>query len=171
MLKTTKAFFILFLIMTSSVTFAFDYKKTDDFKKLESFKSVDEFESYYNKYVHKCLDNTGGGTGGIPCFIGHELWDRELNIYYNRLMKVLGKKEKELLKESQLEWISARDKAMALNSVLLDNKYKNETGTMYSLMRADDADEIMTSVVRQRALLLRKWLEFIKNQKKEERKK
>lgn len=80
-------------------------------------------------------------------------------------MKVLGEKERELLKESQLEWIKERDKSIALNSRLLDDKYANETGTLYSLLRANDADSMMTPIVKQRALLLKKWLEFIENKK------
>jgi uncharacterized protein YecT (DUF1311 family) len=166
-LSTFKVFCLLVWFMTASVAFAIDYnyKKIDDFKTLESFKSIDEFESSYAKYEQDCLDNTGGGTGGIPCLIGYALWDREVNIYYNRLMKVLGEKERELLKESQLEWIKERDKSIALNSRLLDDKYANETGTLYSLLRANDADSMMTPIVKQRALLLKKWLEFIENKK------
>jgi uncharacterized protein YecT (DUF1311 family) len=171
MLKVFKVICLAVFLMTTSVTFAIDYKyKTiDDFKTLESFKSVDEFESNYNKYIQDCLDNTGGGTGGKPCLIiNYEMWDRELNIYYNRLMKVLGEKEKDLLKESQLAWIKERDKSIAFNSSLLDDKYENETGTMYSLLRSDDADSMMTPIVKQRALLLKKWLEFIEDQKHNE---
>jgi uncharacterized protein YecT (DUF1311 family) len=167
MLKIFKIFCLVICLITPSITFAIDYKykKIDDFKTLESFKSVDEFESSYNKYVQECADNTGGGTGGIPCLTGYELWDRELNIYYSRLMKVLGEKEKELLKESQREWIKEREKSIDFNSSLLDKKYKDETGTMYSLMRAGEADSMMTPIAKQRALLLKKWLEFIEEQK------
>ena len=168
MFKRLGVFCLVVGLMIPSVTLAVDYKhKTIDyFKTLESFKSVDEFESYYGKYIHDCLDNTYGGTGGIPCLIGYELWDRELNIYYNRLMKVLGEKERELLKESQLAWIKERDYSIAFNFRLLDNKYEKETGTMYQLMRAGDSDEMMTPVVKQRALLLKNWLEFIERQKR-----
>lgn len=139
----------------------FPYKKVDDFKTLDPFKSVEEFEASYKNYVQQCLDNTGGGSGGILCFVGYDLWDRELNIYYNRLMKVLGEKERKLLKESQLAWIKERDKSIDFNSRLLDNKYK-KPGTMYLLMRAGDADEMMSPVVKQRALILKKWFEFVK---------
>jgi uncharacterized protein YecT (DUF1311 family) len=167
MLKVLKIFCLAICLLTPSVTFAIDfkYKKLDDFKSLEFFKSVDEFESSYNKYVQECLDNAGGGTGGIPCLIGYELWDRELNIYYNKLMEVLGEKEKELLKESQREWIKEREKSIDFNSSLLDGKYKHETGTMYRLMRAGEADEMITPIIKQRALLLKKWLEFVEEQK------
>jgi uncharacterized protein YecT (DUF1311 family) len=148
-------------LMTASVASAFEYKKIDDFKTLETFKSVDEFESSYEEYVHHCLDNTFGGTGGIPCLIGYQMWDRELNIYYKRLMNMLGEKEKALLVESQVAWIKERDKSIAFNSRLLDRQYEKEDGTMYVLMRACDADDLMTPVVKQRALLLKKWFELM----------
>jgi hypothetical protein len=90
--------------MTTSGVFAveYPYKKVGDFKTLESYKSINEFESSYKKYTQHCLDNTSGGSGGAPCFIGYGMWHRELNIYYNKLMKSLGAKEKNLLKESQI---------------------------------------------------------------------
>lgn len=167
MLRIFSLLCLMIGLMTASVTFAIDYKykKIDDFKTLESFESIDKFESNYNKYIQECADNTGGGTGGIPCLIGYELWNRELNIYYNRLMKVLGKKERELLKKSQLAWIKERDDSIAFNSRLLDNEYEKESGTMFVLMRANDADHMITPIVKQKALLLKKWLEFIEDQK------
>lgn len=143
-----------------SFAFDYDYKKIDDFETLESCKTVAEFELIYGKYVQDCLDNTGGGTGGIQCLIGFYLWDREMNIYYNRLMKTLGKKEKDLLRESQRAWIRARQRTIAFNSALLDRKYAGEVGTAYMLMRAYDAEEVVTPIVKQRALLLKGWLEF-----------
>jgi uncharacterized protein YecT (DUF1311 family) len=167
-LKAFGLFFLLIGFMTASVSFAFDYfdyKKINDFKTLSSFKSVSKFEANFQRYTQDCIDSTGGGTGGIPCFVGYELWDRELNIYYAKLMKILGEKEKGLLKESQLTWIKERDTSIDFNSRLLDKKYKNETGTMYALMRARDADEMITPIVKQRALLLKKWYEYIQQKK------
>ena len=86
MLKALRGFIAISLFVVPYFAFAVDYpyKKADDFKKLESFKSVEQFEANYKKYVQHCLDNTGGGTGGIPCFVGYDLWDRELNTYYNK---------------------------------------------------------------------------------------
>lgn len=158
-----KVFLIIVSLMIASISFAVDYqyKKIDDFKTLESYKSVDEFESCYKKYTQHCLDNTDGGSGGAHCFIGYEMWDRELNIYYTKLMKILSAKEKNLLKESQLAWVKERDKSIEFNSRLLDSKYK-EPGTMYILMRAGNAEEMMTPIVKQRALILKKWFDFFK---------
>jgi uncharacterized protein YecT (DUF1311 family) len=149
-------------IALSSVVLAqtnYPYKKPSDFKTLESFKTVAAFEASFGKYVQDCLDKTGGGSGGLECLISDGMWDRELNIYYERLMKVLGQKERGLLKESQRAWIREREKTVDFNSALLDRKYAEETGSMYELMRARDADEVIVPIVRQRALLLKNWLE------------
>lgn len=160
-----KIFCVVASLMITSISFAVDYqyKKMDDFKTLESYSSIDEFESSYKKYTQHCLDNTFGGSGGIPCLIGYDMWDRELNIYYDKLMKILGPKEKNLLKESQLAWIKERDKSIDFNSRLLDNEYNKKDGTMYLLMRAEDADEMITPIVKQRALVLKEWFEFVKH--------
>jgi uncharacterized protein YecT (DUF1311 family) len=162
MLNIIKIICVVALFLTTEVSFAFDYqyKKIDAFQTLESFKSIDAFESIYKKYTQHCLDNTGGGSGAASCFIGYEMWDRELNIYYTKLMKILGENEKNLLKESQLAWIKERDKSIDFNSRLLDNKY-TESGTMYIAMRAGDVNRIMTPVVKQRALILKSWFEFV----------
>ena len=133
---------------------------------LASFKSDVEFESSIDQYTQHCLDNTGGGTGGIPCFVAYNLWDRELNTYYNNLMKVLGEKEKKLLKDSQLAWIKEREKTIEFNSSLLDLEEEYATtGTMGSLLRAGDADRMMTPIVKQRVLVLKEWLLFITHEK------
>ena len=79
-------------------------------------------------------------------------------------MKILGEKERKLLKESQLVWIKEREKTIDFNSAILDKKYST-TGTMYMLMRAGDADKMITPIVKERALLLKNWFEFIENEK------
>ena len=133
----------------------FAYKSAKDFKTLEHFKSVEAFEASFAEYEQDCLDNTGGGTGGIPCEeLKYELWDREMNLYYGRLLAKLGPKEKTLLKESQRQWVVVRDNAIALNSALLDRRYDTQ-GTMYQLMRSGDAARILTPMVKQRALMLK----------------
>jgi uncharacterized protein YecT (DUF1311 family) len=138
----------------------FAYKTVKDFKTLETFRTVDAFETSFAGYVRDCLDNTGGGTGGIRCEeITYDLWDRELNIYYARLLKVLKPKEQALLKENQKQWLTYRDNAIAIDSALLDRRYDTQ-GTMYQLMRSGDASRIITPMVKQRALMLRDELDL-----------
>lgn len=127
----------------------------DDFKYLDEFKTVREFDEYIEGNVESCIDETYGGTAAIPCFIGYELWDRELNKYYNLLVTELPKDSVKLLRESQRLWLRDRDKTIELNSALLDLRYKEVQGTIYSAMRANDADRAIVPVVRQRALFLK----------------
>jgi len=140
----------------------FPYKTVKDFPTLEHYKDADAFDAAYDDYEEDCLDNTGGGTGGITCeTLGYDLWDRELNIYYGRLLEVLNDPQKKLLKDSQREWIVVRDTAIKLNETLLDRRY-DTSGTMYQLMRSSDAARILTPMVKQRALMLKAMWELAK---------
>ena len=153
---------LLFLAATQAVfTYpGYTYKTVKDFKTLEHFKTVEAFEASFAGYVQDCLDNTGGGTGGIPCeTISYELWDRELNIYYSRLMKALKPSDQALLKENQKQWLAFRDNAIALNRSLLNRRY-DTPGTMYRLEAAGHASMIVVPMVKQRALMLRDELEL-----------
>lgn len=142
----------------------FEYKSVDDLSELSSFESVDDFESSYGDYIQSCLDNTGGGSGGTPCLIASKLWDRELNIYYSRLRKVLSEKEKDSLKQSQLVWLEDRDKTLEFNSILMDRVYPPQ-GTMFQLMRSGDVSGVAVSIIKQRSLLLKSWAETVEKKR------
>jgi uncharacterized protein YecT (DUF1311 family) len=151
----TPAFLFLAVAQAALAQTGFAYKSAKDFKTLETFGSVEAFEASFAGYVQDCLDNTGGGTGGIRCTaLEYELWDRELNLCYGRLLNKLKPKEKTLLQANQRQWIAYRDAAIALNSSLLDRRYDTQ-GTMYLLMRSGDAARIITPMVKQRALMLK----------------
>ncbi|WP_163832065.1 lysozyme inhibitor LprI family protein [Spartinivicinus ruber] len=151
--------FLLFFICTQAYSIDFDYKKVSDFKKLSDFSSVEKFESELAKYVEDCLANTGGGTGGLRCYIGSNVWDRELNIYYQKLNSKLSQQEKTLLKKSQLTWLKNRDDTIEFVTEFLVNRYPRQ-GTMFRLMQAGDLDAVMTPFIKQRALFLKRWFEF-----------
>ena len=146
---------VVVLLALPAAAIDYRYKTVKDFRTLEHYKGVDAFEAAYAKYEQDCLDNTGGGTGGIRCeTLAYELWDRELNIYYERLLEALNEPQKKLLKDSQRQWIEVRDNAVNLSRVLLDRHY-DTSGTMYQLMRSGDAARIVTPIVKQRALMLK----------------
>lgn len=149
-------FGVLTALLLSTSSFAFEHKDIGSFKTLSNFNTVEEFEEYIRIYEQECLDNGYGGTGSIPCFVSYELWDKELNIYYEKLMSKLNPNEKELLKNSQRKWIESRDLTIKFNSKMLDKVYTEE-GTMYLLVRAGDADENMSKVIKERALYLKNW--------------
>jgi uncharacterized protein YecT (DUF1311 family) len=155
-----KLFFSLAtLLVLFGVSFAdssdFTTKTRNDFPPLSKFKDVEEFESHYQEYIQTCLENTDGGTRSIRCLIGYEMWDRELNIYYKELFDKLDNAGKNALKQSQIAWLKERDLSIRFNSILLDKKYHQKQGTMYSLMRAGDADKLRVPIVKQRALYLK----------------
>ena len=155
---------VVVLLALPVAAIEYPYKTVRDFRTLEHSGSVDVFEAAYTKYEQDCLDNTGGGTGGIRCeTLGYELWDRELNIYYERLLKALDEQQKKLLKDSQRQWMEVRDNAIKLNSALLDRRY-DTSGTMYQLMRSGDAARIITPIVKQRALMLKAMWELATSQ-------
>lgn len=163
MKKLKKSFFILLTVITfSTSSFAFEYKDIDSFKTLSDFEKVEEFETYYKIYTTECLDNGYGGTGSISCFVSSKLWDKELNIYYKKLMSKLNSNEKELLKKSQKKWLESRDLTIEFNTKLLDKIYTEE-GTMYLLISAGDADSLISPIIRERALTLKRWYDLQNN--------
>ncbi|MEE4379311.1 MAG: lysozyme inhibitor LprI family protein, partial [Candidatus Competibacteraceae bacterium] len=66
------------------------------------------------------------------------------------------------LKSSQHAWLEERDKSIKLISMILDIKYADQRGTMYQLMRAGDSNDLVAPIVKQRALILKAWLEYLK---------
>ena len=132
----------------------FTYMKVQDFKRLSYFKSTKEFEKYYGRYIQKCLDNTGGGLGGIPCMIESDIWDRELNSAYKKLYVQLNKEEKNNLKQAQRHWIKERD----LNLKLIYTQLSKEEGTMYRLINAGEIDSSIVLMIKQKTIFLLKYI-------------
>lgn len=135
----------------------FQTKEINEFGYLEDFETVGAFQEYIDEYVQSCIDSTLIDTKTIPCFVSYELWDRELNKYYQRLQDLFNQDERAKLLESQRLWIKDRDRTVELNSSLLDWRYEGLSGTMFNAMRAGDAGEAIAPMVRQRALLLKHW--------------
>jgi uncharacterized protein YecT (DUF1311 family) len=97
----------------------YNYKSVSDFPRtLDNFQSVEEFEASYRDQIQDCLDNTYGGTGGIPCLIAADMWDRELNIQYKKLYSLLDNEGRRQLKQSQQSWIKMRDETCKLHSLM-----------------------------------------------------
>jgi uncharacterized protein YecT (DUF1311 family) len=100
-----------------------------------------------DKALEVCIEKDPSTAGMVGCTdIAYKKWDQELNKNYQRLMSKLKPAGKQLLKQSQLSWITFRDHEFRL----IDNLYDDLQGTMYIPMRYDEKMEI----VKRRALTL-----------------
>jgi len=138
----------------------YKYPTVADIKPLSDFKSVQAFEKNYQQVIQKCLDHTMGGSGGIPCNIASDIWNRELNTAYSELMKALSDETaKHALREAQRNWIKQRDLDQKWLLALTNYRYRNhQQGSMYQLMSSGDLDTDTAALVKNRTLLLRQWL-------------
>ncbi|MCL1143238.1 lysozyme inhibitor LprI family protein [Shewanella gaetbuli] len=151
---------LLLVVPFTTYAQSFEEKSIDEFLTLKDFSSVGEFEEYIGDYVQNCLDHSYGGSLAVRCFINYEIWDRELNFYYQLLYRNLSDDGKSTLKNSQISWLKTRDNSIAFNRLLLNGRYEDKIGTMYIAMRAGDASEAISPIIKQRALLLKSWLEY-----------
>ncbi len=90
-----------------------------------------------------------GYSWSVRCFLGYELWDRELNTYYRLLENELSVEQRGLLRFSHLSWIDTRDKTISMNSRLPDQEY-DQIETRYVLMRAGDVSRTISPIIKQR---------------------
>lgn len=94
----------------------------------------------------QCLEKNLSTKGSVDCYdAANKMWDKEMNVSYNKLMSQLDKAGKESLKQSQRSWIKFRD-AQA-DSIL---KIYNRDGTMWNIVEAQKVMEI----TREQALRL-----------------
>lgn len=140
----------------------FEWKEIEDFAFLDNFGNPEEFQSYMDNYVSDCLGAYGGAAVGAKCFVGYQLWDRELNRAYKELMNSLDAEGKKILRDSQRKWLEYRDSTIAFNSFVMDQIHKNLEGTMWITIRADSADGTIAPIVKRRTLYLRAWKDSLK---------
>ncbi len=160
----------LFFVLQSSLyaDFSdFEIKELKDFKTLGSYKSIDLFDDSVAKYINACMNSWGGSSAGSRCLIGYQLWDRELNIYYKKLYNSLKNKQKSKLKLSQKAWLKSRDISRGFITDWINKEY-TEPGTMFNVIRSQDGDYAITSIVRQRALTLRRWYKLFNHKNNNE---
>lgn len=102
--------------------------------------------------LQACLETPEGqSTAGMRECVATAAaaWDKEMNKYYNLLMKgeLLKAGEKELLREAQRSWLDYRDKENKFSSAT----YFGQGGTMWHVIASDRVME----TVKQRALDLK----------------
>lgn len=142
----------------------FELLNVEHFKPLSSFNTVADFEKTITRYQETCLSSYAASLAGRACFIAEQLWDRELNTYYKKLMTQLSKRRDESAKHalitSQRTWLKSRDESHAFHNQLLQQKYHGYDGTMYRFMEARDYHRTALAMTKARALLLKHWTEF-----------
>lgn len=152
-----RIYFVIILL------FSVDLFAGDDNLSLRSFENATLFEASIIAQRQLCLDDSGGGSGAVACFVRYyQEWDEELNYYYGRLRSTLNAAEKETLKTAQLAWIKSRDEVRVFNSALMDKIYADKEGEIYVAIRAGHVSDLMVPVTKQRALLMKQWYEDIK---------
>ncbi|WP_163395141.1 lysozyme inhibitor LprI family protein [Flavobacterium limi] len=115
-----------------------------------------EIENPIDILESKCLDKDDISNAEMcNCTItARESWDKELNKYYSLLKVKIPKEAFEILKESQKQWISYRDKEYAFISKFY---YEIKEGTMWYAVAEDKKKEI----VKARAVELEEYYEML----------
>ena len=85
---------IVFYVFLGNITFAEEQEKKHP---------IDE-------WLERCIEKDSSTAGMINCSgKAYEMWDKELNKVYQKLMKKLTPEERKKLQESQRQWIKFRD--------------------------------------------------------------
>ncbi len=106
-----------------------------------------------DKQEADCLNTASSTAAMIACAdAAYAAWDKELNNVYSELMKTLPPTSKQLLKDSQLEWIKYRDKEFKM----LADIYSHVQGSMYLPVCVDEHAKL----VKARVIQLRGYLDL-----------
>lgn len=154
------ALLLLHPLASAAEDAAFEFMEPKAFPTLASFESVEAFEKYIGDYMQRCFDRWASSSPGAKCPVRSELWDRELNVAYKRLMKVFPDAGKQKLKVSQRNWIVSRDSTIDISTYTLDRHF-DVGGTMWVTPRADAADEVLGNIVKARTLLVIRWEKMV----------
>ena len=134
----------------------FEVKSYEQFPFLRESASVSEFEQHIKDYESACLNEFAGSTSGLQCFVVFSLWQREVDFYLSVLNSELTGESQHDLRINQGVWQQYLQNTREMNFQLMIQKYPNP-GTVFVYLRAKDAHQALTPIVRERALLLRQW--------------
>lgn len=95
-------------------------------------------------WVQKNLDT--GNHMNHTLYQGIQMWDKEMNATYSRLIKKLSNKDAQELRAAQRAWIAYRD----ANSKSIDSLVASKDGSMWQLTATD----MQYEEVKRRAKLL-----------------
>jgi len=107
-----------------------------------------------DKAEDACISKTSSTADMLKCTaIAYDAWDKEMNKYYNLLMKKLPAEQKSELLKAQKSWLSFRDNGFTF----INSSIKEKQGTMYLNVASGERREI----VKQRALQLKEYYSII----------
>jgi uncharacterized protein YecT (DUF1311 family) len=136
-----KRILLIIFILFNSIAFSQTQEKDEN--------SIDKVEA-------KCLDkNDISNAEMCNCIIkARESWDKELNKYYGVLKTKLPKEAFEVLKESQKQWLSYRDKEYLFISKFY---FEVKEGTMWYAV----AENKKMEIVKSRAIELKEYYRML----------
>lgn len=132
---------VLTILIVSSIAFQ---AQSQDAKK----------EHPIDTRLNECLDKEENFTtsGMMGCAgAAKEEWDKELNKYYQLLMKKLNDTQKESLKNAQRQWLKYRDSEYKFS----DEFYFGKEGTMWRVI----AVQRQVDIIKARTLELKDYFE------------
>lgn len=107
-----------------------------------------------DKAEEACISKTSSTDAMLKCTaIAYDAWDKEMNKYYNLLMKKLSPEQKSELLKTQKSWLVFRDNSFTF----INNSIREKQGTMYLNVASGERREI----VKQRALQLKEYYSII----------
>jgi len=107
-----------------------------------------------DKAEDACISKTSSTDAMLKCTASaYDSWDKEMNKYYNLLMKKLSAEQKSELLKAQKSWLAFRDNDFKL----INSSIKEKQGTMYLNVASGERREI----VKQRALQLKEYYSIV----------
>lgn len=107
-----------------------------------------------DKAENACISKTNSTADMLKCTaIAYESWDKEMNKYYNLLIKKLSVEQKSELLKAQKSWLSFRDNSFTF----INSSIRKKQGTMYLNVASGERKEI----VKQRTLQLKEYYQII----------
>ncbi|MGV8057299.1 MAG: lysozyme inhibitor LprI family protein [Smithellaceae bacterium] len=107
-----------------------------------------------DKWFEKCVAQDDSTAGMRECYSkAYDLWDKELNKAYIKLMNKAHTEGKKALKSAQQSWIRYRDSEFKLNNQIVGTR----DGTMWLLV----GDKDRMQIIKERALELRRYADIL----------
>ena len=122
---------------------------------VKGFSEEKEKKHPIDVWLEKCMEKGDYTTDAMVSCDSQalDMWDKELNRIYKELMKKLSPEEKELLKQSQLQWIRFRDAEFKW----IDNLFLGY-GTMIPVIKMG----IKLGIVKKRVKMLETYNFYVK---------